>query len=176
MKKNFKYILIFFIVVASSFLFFLLDEPKEVQESNEIEIQTPYKVNRVVDGDTIKVEIDGKYETVRLLGINTPEVDNPNTKEECYGPEASAYLKKLLDNQSVYLLADQQNKDRDKYNRLLRYVYMQDGTFVEEELLRNGYAYNYPYFPFKFMKEFSDWEQEARENDVGLWRKCEKNK
>ena len=146
-----------------------------IEKDNESEIPTFYRVSRVIDGDTIEVEIDGEYDTVRFLGIDTPELDTPYTKEECYGPEASAYLKELLKNQYVYLKPDKQNDDRDKYDRLLRYVFLQDGTFIEEELLKNGYAYNYDYFPFEFMEQFNSWEQEAREKGLGLWGECEED-
>ncbi len=176
MKKKILYFLfviflIFFVFYLSFFQTELFNEKENVQ-LHDFDSPILYKVSRVIDGDTIEVIIGNKYERVRLLGINTPEVDSSYTKEECYGPEASAYLKKILENKYVSLKSDEQNDNRDKYNRLLRYVFMQDGTFVEEELIKNGYAYNYPYFPFEFMEQFSDWEKQAKENRIGLWSVC----
>jgi len=167
-KRKILYIFLLFILVI---LFSLFSIPNSQEKKSEI--KKFYRVSRVIDGDTIEVEIDGKYERVRLLGINTPEVDSPYTKEECYGPEASAYLKKILKNKYVFLVPDEKNENRDKYNRLLRYVFMKDGTFIEEDLIKKGYAYNYIYFPFKFKEKFSIWEKEARDKKIGLWGKCE---
>lgn len=172
--KNYLYTLIFFILIFIIFSFSVLNFSDQVLEGDDrFKENTLYRVNRVVDGDTIEVQIDGEYEIVRLLGVDSPEVNSSYTKEECYGPEASAYLKELLKNQSVYLSGDKQNNNRDKYNRLLRYVFMQDGTFVEEALLKNGYAYNYDYFPSRFKEQFNKWEEEAQQRGLGLWRECE---
>ena len=176
MKKNLLYILIIFILTSGVFVFSILNfQSQPIEKDNELETPTLYRVSHVIDGDTIKIEIDGGDDTVRFLGVDTPELNTSYTKEECYGPEASAYLKALLKDQYVYLLPDKQNDDRDNYHRVLRYAFIQDGTFVEEELLRKGYAYNYDYFPFEFMEQFNSWEKEAREKGIGLWGECEKN-
>jgi micrococcal nuclease len=181
MSKKFK-ILLFLIVLAIisvivffTFYFFKFRISEEIKapaaEVKEI-ISGIYQITRVIDGDTIEVKINGKQELVRLIGVNTPEVDSPYTKQECFGLEASDYAKKLLDKKEVYLIPDKQSSDRDKYNRLLRYVFLPDGLFVDAELIKNGYAYNYLYEPFEFMKQFDFWEKEAKKNKIGLWGKC----
>ncbi len=129
-----------------------------------------YRVVEVIDGDTIKVDIGGKIETVRLIGIDTPEIANPhNPKDDYFGPEAAQYAKRLLENQLVYLIPDPMQSNRDKYNRLLRYVFLEDGTLINAKLIAEGYAYNYIYEPFQFMKQFDYLEKQAKENQLGLW-------
>jgi micrococcal nuclease len=86
----------------------------------------------VVDGDTI--DVDGIR--VRLIGINTPETKDPNKSVECYGPEATAQMQKLVSNQRVCLLADTISDDVDIYGRKLRYVLLSDGTNVNAEMLK----------------------------------------
>lgn len=88
-----------------------------------------YKVSQVVDGNTIKVDLNGTIETIRLIGINTPETVDPRKPVECFGKEASDKAKALLSNTNVSLEADPTQGERDKYGRLLRYVFMEDGTF-----------------------------------------------
>jgi len=129
-----------------------------------------YRVVRVIDGDTIKVDIAGKIETVRLIGIDAPEIAHPHHPQDDYfGPEAAQYAKQLLENQLVYLIPDPMQSNRDKYDRLLRYVFLEDGTLVNAKLVAEGYAYNYIYEPFQFMKQFDYLEKQAKENQLGLW-------
>jgi endonuclease YncB( thermonuclease family) len=129
-----------------------------------------YRVVKVIDGDTIKVDIGGKIETVRLIGMDTPEIAHPNHPQNDYfGPEAAQYAKQLLENQSVYLIPDPMQSNRDKYDRLLRYVFLEDGTLINAKLIAEGYAYNYIYEPFQFMKQFDYLEKQAKEKQLGLW-------
>ena len=129
-----------------------------------------YHVVEVIDGDTIKVDIGGKIETVRLIGMDTPEIANPySSREDYFGPEAAQYAKQLLENQSVYLIPDPMQSNRDKYDRLLRYVFLEDGTLINAKLVAEGYAYNYIYEPFQFMKQFDYLEKQAKEKQLGLW-------
>lgn len=138
------------------------------------EIPVLYTAIEVIDGDTIKVEMNNQVETIRLLGINTPEVSNPYKPGECFGEEASAKMKELLTNKEVYLIPDSQGSDRDKYDRLLRYVFFPNGIFINAELIKEGYAFNYIYEPFQFMKQFDYLEKQAKENKLGLWsNKCD---
>jgi micrococcal nuclease len=144
----------------------LSHEPSSVKK----EAPPTYRVVEVIDGDTIKVDIAGKIETIRLIGIDTPEIANPhNPQDDYFGPEAARYAKKLLENQSVYLIPDPMQSNRDKYNRLLRYVFLEDGTLINAKLVAEGYAYNYIYEPFQFMKQFDYLEKQAKENQLGLW-------
>jgi micrococcal nuclease len=129
-----------------------------------------YTVVEVIDGDTIKVDIGEKIVTVRLIGIDTPETAGPhNPQGDYFGPEAAQYAKQLLENQLVYLIPDPMQSNRDKYDRLLRYVFLEDGTLVNAKLIADGFAYNYIYEPFQFMKQFDYLEKQAKENHLGLW-------
>lgn len=138
----------------------------------EVAVPQLYTVSRVIDGDTIDVTLGHTTERIRLLGLDTPETVHPQKPVQCYGPEASAETKRLLDGKKVYLIPDHMSSDKDKYGRLLRYVFLSDGKFVNDYLIKNGYAYNYIYEPFQFMKWFSFEEEFARNNSMGLWEKC----
>ena len=141
-------VLVAVVVVAS----FALSEPGYLKNlSKKATTHQPgyYRVVQFNDGDTIAVDMNGSVETIRFIGIDTPETHKPNTPVQCYGPEASDYTKKLIGNQKVRLVADPINTNRDRYGRLLRYVYLPDGILVEEELIRNGYAFSYTQFPFE---------------------------
>lgn len=96
-------------------------------------------VARVIDGDTIVVHVGGRDEHVRLLGIDTPETHKPGTPVECFGPESAVHLRDLLpDGTTVRLERD--TVTRDRYGRLLAYVFRDDGTFVDLAMVRDGYA------------------------------------
>ena len=124
------------------------------------------KVTKVIDGDTIVVEIDDELFKVRLIGVDTPETVHPFQPVEEFGKQASDYVKGLLNNQTITLDFDE-NK-MDKYNRLLAYIYLGD-VFINADLIQNGYGYAYTRFPFKYLNEFIQYEQYARENGLGLW-------
>jgi len=129
-----------------------------------------YKVVKVADGDTIDVDIDGKTERIRMIGINTPETVDPRKPVECFGVEASNKAKELLSNKKVRLDADSTQDDRDKYNRLLRYVWREDGLFYNLEIIKQGYAYEYTYdLPYKFQKDFKNAQSDAKTKKLGLW-------
>ena len=127
-----------------------------------------YYCSYVIDGDTIIVIIDGKKERVRLIGVDAPEKDGPYTKKEPFNREASAFTKNMTDGKYVELKYDREK--RDKYGRLLAYVYLEDGTFVNAEMIIQGYGTVFRKFPFKYRDDFISYEQEARENKRGLWR------
>ena len=121
---------------------------------------------RVIDGDTIVLS---NGEKVRLIGVDTPETKHPQKPVEYYGKEASAFTKKMVGGKVVKLKYDVQR--RDKYGRLLAYVYLMNGTFLNAEIIKQGYGHAYTRFPFKYMEEFKQYEKEARENKRGLWTK-----
>ena len=126
-------------------------------------------VTRVVDGDTLVVDIAGQEERVRLIGVDTPETVHPNKPVEYFGKEASAFTKRIAEGEIVRLKSDPQNSNRDRYNRLLRYVYLPDGTCLNEEIIRQGYGFAYVKYPFSRMEEYRALEREAREAGQGLW-------
>ena len=131
---------------------------------------TRYRVDRVIDGDTIKVFIDDKSETVRLIGINTPETVHPEKAVECFGAEASFKLKELLEGRNVYLKEDKTQNNKDKYNRLLRYVYRGDNLFINQWLIENGYAFEFTYeVPYIYQNEFIQAQNKAKIAKLGLW-------
>jgi micrococcal nuclease len=113
--------------------------------------------------------MDGKEEKVRLIGLDTPETKKPNSPVECFGKAASDYAHKLMDNQSVRLEADPINTNRDRYDRLLRYVYLKDGRMVNSEMIKQGYGFAYLSFPFTKSDEFRQIQKQARETEQGLW-------
>jgi len=129
-------------------------------------------VVRVVDGDTIVVQVDDSEETVRFIGVNTPETKHPEKPVECYGEEASAFTESLLPvGSSVRLELDVQ--ERDKYGRLLAYVWL-DGTMVNEVLLSEGYAQVMTIPPnVRYAERFLEAEREARAEGRGLWGACQ---
>lgn len=131
-----------------------------------------YRVSRFVDGDTITVDMNGQVQKVRFIGVDTPETHKPNTPVQCYGPQAAAFTKNTIGHHRVRLESDPLSTDRDRYNRLLRYVYLPDGTNVDESLIQNGYGFYYPYFPFSKSKQFAGAEQAAMSTHKGLWGSC----
>lgn len=131
----------------------------------------PYEIYRAVDGDTITVTINGTHQTVRLIGVDTPEVSGPYADAECYGTEASEAAKTKLSGKKVYLEADFASGDKDKYDRLLRYVYLEDGTPFNKWMLAEGYAREYTYngIIYKYQAEFKAAQSAAKTAAKGLW-------
>ncbi|GJM37694.1 MAG: nuclease [Acidimicrobiales bacterium] len=130
-------------------------------------------VERVVDGDTIVADIDGRSERVRLLGIDTPESVAENRPDQCYGEEASDYLKALLpEGAAIALILDEEA--RDQYDRLLAYVVRSsDELFVNLDLIEQGYAGVLIYDPNDHYESlFRSAEREAVTAGVGLWTVC----
>lgn len=132
-----------------------------------------YNVVKVDDGDTIVVDMNGSKETVRFIGVDTPETHDPRKPVQCYGQEASNYTKNLLQGKVVRLQADPLDTNRDRYGRLLRYVYFPDNTLVETKLLTEGYALAYTAFPFQKIDEFTGYENAAKSANKGLWSACQ---
>lgn len=199
MKKQYSFLIFLVLILLSGGLIWLgikqtdfsfLAENKKPSESSipalpnvlgteQASMSAEYKnlvsVTKVVDGDTIEVLIEGQKKTIRLIGINTPETVDPRRPVQCYGKEASDETKKLLTGKAVYLSKDV--SETDKYDRLLRFVYLpiEDGQmlFVNDYLVRQGFANNYPYPPdIKYDDQFRQAEKEAREQKKGLWSAC----
>jgi len=154
----------------------LTDENSAGQEKKK---QDLLYIKRVVDGDTFEMS-DGKK--VRLLGIDTPEKYESNkldrdaelSKQDKatvrkLGKMASDYVKGFAEGKNARLERDPVNDDKDKYGRLLRYVYLEDGTCVNAKIIAEGYAQVYDKFPISKLDEFRKLQHEARENRRGLW-------
>ena len=130
----------------------------------------PWRIcSRVVDGDTIILE---GQERVRLIGIDTPETKHPRKPVQYFGKEASEFTRRLVEGEKVRLEYDQERTDR--YGRVLAYVYLEDGTFLNAEIIKQGYGFAYTRYPFKYMEEFRAYEKEALESSRGLWASGEK--
>ncbi len=144
-----------------------------------------FRVKRVIDGDTFELE---NGERVRLIGIDTPEKwesnkltrDAERTQKDkntikALGLKATLYANNLLYDQLVRLEPDSTNQNRDRYDRLLRYAYMQDTILFNLKIIQDGYAYAYTKYPFIYMEEFLQAQREARENNRGLWKNSDFN-
>ena len=143
--------------------------PTSTPESSN---RTKAKVVRVIDGDTTDFAINGKTERVRVIGINTPETVDPRKSVECFGQEASRQAKLYLNpGLEVELEKDSSQGERDKYNRLLRYVFTDNGTLdFGKAMISLGYAYEYTYdTPYKYQAIYKLAQKEAEEGKKGLW-------
>jgi micrococcal nuclease len=130
------------------------------------------KVVRVVDGDTFFVSPNEK---VRLIGVDTPETKHPKKPVECFGKEATQFTRDAVEGKSIRLVLDKINTKRqhkDRYGRTLAYAYLDDGTMLNAELIRQGYGHAYTRFPFRYLVEFRELERQARTQTVGLWSSC----
>jgi micrococcal nuclease len=133
-----------------------------------------YTISHYVDGDTIAVNMNGSVETVRFIGVDTPETHKPNTPVQCYGPEAAAHTKDMISKfGKVRLQADPLDTNRDVYGRLLRYVYLPGGTLLDEEIIKDGYGFAYLDFPFTKKAQFAADGQAAMSAKAGLWAVCQ---
>jgi micrococcal nuclease len=153
-----------FVLAALLAAFFTPPEPGVI--SGEFE-----HVQRVVDGDTLLL---GTGERVRLIGVNTPESVRPNTPVQQFGKEAAYFTRRMVEGKRVRLEYDQANaanghKDNTQQQRTLAYVFLEDGTLLNAEIIKQGYGHALTRYPFSRMEEFRHLEREAREQRRGLW-------
>ncbi len=120
---------------------------------------TPTKVTRIIDGDTFETETGEK---VRLIGINAPEIS------DIFGQEAKQYLSYLIENKTVDIQADNISNDRDRYQRLLRYVIL-DGVDINKKMVSDGFAFAYLKYKFSKSIDYKQAQLEARETNNGIW-------
>lgn len=131
------------------------------------------RATRHIDGDTVHITLENppkgfnRVEKIRMIGVDTPETVHPNRDVEYFGLEASSFTKNALLDKAVYIALDWDTRDR--YGRLLAYIYTPDGRCHNAELIRRGYAHAYTRFPFQFLEEFISLEREARAAKTGLW-------
>jgi len=131
-------------------------------------------VINVVDGDTIDIDIaDGQYEhtRIRLWGIDTPETKNPKTGVMYFGPQAAEFTKRLTLGKPVTVYLDEDSRTRGRYGRLLAYIKLPDGSFLNEVLLTEGFAYADTRFMHDFYHKYKQLEAAARSQKKGLWLK-----
>ncbi len=150
------------------FLFVLTACSSPSTEHATKENTLPAKVDRVVDGDTLKVTVENREETIRLLLVDTPETKHPTKPVQPFGPEASKFAKDILEGKEIGLELDV--SERDKYGRLLAYVWIGDKMF-NEMLLEKGLArVAYIYQPnVKYVDQFKEIQRNAQEKGVGIW-------
>ena len=126
------------------------------------------EVQRVSDGDTFVATVRGRRERVRVIGVDTPESVAPNQPDEPFGEEASDFAKHYLDGETVRLAGDAE--PRDRYGRMLAYVWLEDGTFWNALLVAEGYAQQLTIPPnVTYAGLFRRLVAEARQKDRGLW-------
>lgn len=176
-KFSIKLFFTLFTLVILGYFSWVFIYPKLVE--HESKLNELHYVQRVVDGDTFQLE---NGEKVRLLGIDTPEKWESQKLEkdvqrsgqdkktlQKLGKLASEYTEKLIEGKKVKLIPETDYQDKDKYGRLLRYVYLEDGTFVNKKIVEDGYAYAYRKFKISKLDEFVEAEHQARVNQRGLW-------
>ena len=133
-------------------------------------VEGPFPVTRVVDGDTVRVLIEGQDTAVRLIGIDTPETVAPNHPVECAGPEASVYAEQLMSGEDVFLELDASQGTYDKYNRILAYVWLEGDLMVNLAMIDAGLAEENTYVEaYTYQQLFQQAEQDANEDLRGLW-------
>ncbi len=148
--------------------------------ANETSVQTDFErynsrlfpVTKVVDGDTLDIGIpDGNdsYTRIRLWGVDTPETKKPNTPVMYFGPQATKFTTDNVLNKNVTIFLEKK-QSRDRYGRLLAFVQLQDGKYLNEELLSQGFAYNDSRFKHSFSNLYKQLESAARRDGRGLWK------
>jgi len=130
-------------------------------------------VLKVIDGDTVDIDIKGNTERVRLIGVNTPETKHPTKPIECFGPEASAYLTQLLP-KGTHVRIERDIEARDRYGRMLLYLYREsDNLFINLDLVSHGYGIPMSIEPNTFHRnDFVHAAALAETTNVGLWKAC----
>ena len=121
---------------------------------------------------TFKANIRGNIEPIRMVGIDTPESVDPRKPVQCFSKETTNKLSSFISGKYVRLKDDKTQGNRDKYGRLLRFVYLDNGTFVNAEMVKQGYAFSYKQFPHPYLNQFNSYEKSAREQNIGLWDSC----
>jgi micrococcal nuclease len=131
------------------------------------------RVERVVDGDTLKVRLGGRSERVRIIGIDTPESVKPGTSPEC-GSKAAARAMRRRVGRTVVLVSDPTQDRRDRYDRLLRYVQSPGGTDLGRAQVRAGWAEVYVYdgHPFKRVSAYRAASRRAERAGAGVFGRC----
>jgi micrococcal nuclease len=148
---------------------------KQSPVSQKVATKENAKVLKVIDGDTIKVLISNKEDMVRLIGIDSPEVVDDKKPVQCFGKEASSKAEEILNGKTIILESDLTQGNRDEYGRLLRYVFLEDGTNFDKFMISEGYAREYTFkgSSYKYQSEFIRAEEKAKEENKGLWKACE---
>jgi micrococcal nuclease len=190
-RRTFSFI---FLLVVALIVYFLFIQPrineKPGNNSEHFSVDSTLKtrtfVKKVIDGDTFIIENGSR---VRMLGIDAPEMrssgkmdsDSKRTGQDqktisILGQKSFEYLRDLIENEYIYLVPEQNYEDKDKYDRLLRYVYLEDDTFVNGKMVADGYAQVYRKFDLTKKNDLIAMENDARRNKRGLWDSIEGTK
>lgn len=162
MSKFFSsFILLLFSALIAIFGLNLNESPKQVAAKDRV------VVTKIVDGDTVDILDGSKTERVRLIGIDTPE------RGECFFHESAEYLEKLVLDKEVIIESDPTQENKDRYGRLLRYLYLPNQINIGEQMVVLGYAHEYTYNkPYKYQELYAASEAIARQNERGLYAGC----
>jgi micrococcal nuclease len=167
------------VILLGAVVYYYINNSSSTDTKKTDNTKEVFFVKRVVDGDTFELS---NGEKVRLLGIDTPEKyeskkldkdveatgqDKKTIKK--LGKLASDYVKNFVEGKKVILEREPNYDDKDRYGRLLRWIYLEDGTFVNGKIVRDGYAQVYEKFPVSKLDELRKYQKEARENNRGLW-------
>lgn len=125
-------------------------------------------VTKIIDGDTFQCSFSGLTKTVKMIGVDTPETQHLNKPDGYFGKDAERFTNSIIFHKIVTLVFD--NQKMDKSDRILAYVYLNDSTMVNAMIIRQGYGFALLDYPFKYMAEFKEYEDLARENKFGLWK------
>jgi micrococcal nuclease len=147
--------------------------PQAQQQLSELK-PGEYRVEEFYDGDTIGVDMNGKLERIRMIGVDTPETHHPKKPVQCFGKAASEFTRRIVSDQgsAVRLEADPLSSNRDRYDRLLRYVYLRDGTLLNQRIIEEGYGFAYTQFIFSKSDAFRASQKAAQDANRGLWATC----
>lgn len=174
-KKNKKIIFKLFVGLAIMLAGFYLQDGKKEDLSLDASRVGYYNVLSIADGDTITVDMEGKKEKIRFIGVDTPEVNHGEgtAPAQCYADKAKAFVENGIDGKRVKLVADSKGSNRDKYGRLLRYVYTHDDRNLDELLVSEGYGFAVDAFAYSRKEDFLSLMNQAKEYKKGLWAVCE---
>lgn len=171
--------LITLVLLAVFIIYYIIPRISKYEDKQSVNTDETHFVKRVVDGDTFELE---NKERVRVLGIDTPEKYESEKLEkdaertgrdkktiQRLGKLASDHAKELIEGKKVNLIPEPNYDDKDVYGRLLRYVYLEDGTFFNKKMIEDGYAYAFRKYPISKLDAFVQAENDARINKRGLW-------
>ena len=168
-------------LLGCSLLFAFCDEPTVASDSRPHERPAtcvpgsdgPYEIAHVSDADTVVVRVPGrKPVTVRLIGVDAPEIDGPYRRAEPHGVASREFARSLLEDESVFLESDPSQAEVDRYGRRLAYVHRsRDCLMINGEIIRQGHGESYRKLRFRHRELFARYEQEARINRRGMWKR-----
>ena len=162
-----KHLIIALVVMLTGLI---LASPVQAYPTMPQRVQGPYTVLKVVDGDTIHVDANGKRLKIRMIGLDTPETVDPRKPVQCFGLEASAQAKTILGGQSVYLETDPSQDTVDRFGRTLAYVWTESGRLFNLDMITDEFAFEYTYdLPYRYQQAFRAAGDDAQAQERGLW-------